>query len=214
MELGETKIASGNYRIIDPLNRLFIILRADVDPDSIQRTGWNVYYVEGQMREEWHRDYASKRDALAAIIRQVEVLLQEQHQHETAVAAQITPPRTFTAVCEHCGIEYQAQRKSSRFHSAVCRVAWNRAQKAASKKDPDLFEKINELGHLVESKDYGHAAVITMINLKKAIDFFLPSLTRWWMCDVCKKQIMVFCPHENSCTCGHSAKWFIVADKI
>ena len=103
-----------------------------------------------------------------------------------------------------------AQRNSAKFCTDTCRVANHRAQ-AVHDENMAIFAKtIGDLGHALYEKETSYQAAVELSSLRRAIDMFLPSLSRWWHCDNCHNSTMVFLPREDSCQCGKKAKWFLM----
>lgn len=202
-----TKIRAGVYRIVDRMDNRYDVERTGEHFDGDQ---WHLFRDTGGYEREYWNTFVTKNDAMDAIIRQYRTLLAEQEAHE-AESAKIAPKKVILKVCEHCGIEYEAERNSSRFHSAQCRVAHNRKIKRDKKnRKPDIFELIREIGHGIAEKDTAYQSAITLINLQKAIEMYLPNGTRWWHCDNCHTGIMKFVPTSKDCSCGDNARWFIM----
>lgn len=126
----------------------------------------------------------------------------------------VTTKKTITCICEYCGIEYQAERRSSRFCKPTHRVAWNkRKHRDAKLAENDIFAQVRSIGQKIDEPLEAYQSIVTLINLKKAIDMYIGTLTRYWKCNNCGKSVMAFLPDETYCDCGHDANWFIVAKK-
>lgn len=203
-----TKIRAGVYRIIDRMDNRYDIERTGENFDGNQ---WHLFRDTGGYEREYWNTFVTKSDAMDAIIRQYRTLLSEQEAHE-AESAKIAPKKVILKVCEHCGIEYEAERNSSRFHSTQCRVAYNRQLKKKAKHIEPIYDALYKIcGKLGNDKrDKHHEAVLELINIKKYIDMHLYWIARWWQCETCKQSVMVFCPDDEHCQCGKAAKWFIM----
>ena len=113
--------------------------------------------------------------------------------------------------CQHCGRRYIPIRKSSKFCSDDCRVASHRSkQHNLIEPEQNAYEAISILGRAMDNKETQYEAVKAIIGIKKFCDYYLPALSRWWRCDVCKTALMKFLPDEQDCQCGKDARWFIV----
>jgi hypothetical protein len=112
--------------------------------------------------------------------------------------------------CVTCGKTFYAQRKSAKFCSDACRIANHRVKVAHDEKLAQFAAMIADLGHALYVKESSYEAAIELTNLRRAIDMFLPSTTRWWHCDNCHNSTMVFIPREDSCSCGKAAKWYMM----
>lgn len=56
------------------------------------------------------------------------------------------------ARCEHCGSEYQAARRTSRFCSTACRVANHRQQRQRESRNPSYENAAREAGRRINPK--------------------------------------------------------------
>ena len=118
--------------------------------------------------------------------------------------------KKFAQTCANCDKTFYPKRKRAKFCSDSCRLIAHRAKTAQDEKLGEFAGLIADLGHALYEKESSYEAAVTLTNLRRAIDMFLPSISRWWHCDNCHNSTMVFPPREDSCPCGKKAKWYMM----
>lgn len=114
---------------------------------------------------------------------------------------------SFINVCQHCGRQFEAERSSSKFCDARCRVQHHR-QRDKAVNEPLLFaaEYIRRIGSLTEG-ELSFEAIMALKSLRKMIDF--QDVSRpdsWWRCQKCWHAVQKELPVNGDCSCGDTEK--------
>lgn len=113
--------------------------------------------------------------------------------------------------CENCGRMFEAKRRTAKYCSSGCRVAYHRYKDYSVKKPSwAAGEAIASIGRSMDHKRFQHEAVAELVSLQKTIGWFLPSHDTWWRCDNCKTKVHKQMPTDEDCQCGSKAAWYIL----
>lgn len=115
--------------------------------------------------------------------------------------------------CQNCGDSFEAKRTTAKFCSTKCRVAYMRSKHRVESDLSVALETIFTLGQEIDDGTNARDAAIQLMEMRKTIDKYLPSMSSWWKCQNCGKQEMAFIPGKSHCNCGDTAKWILMAKK-